>query len=182
MKVRLLIAACLAFVTGAALAQQAPTPDAPATKEDILKLFDVMHNRDEVQKILEQVVQQMQTMNREQMKKRNPSISNEELARMDRDSQEIFKNFPIDEMMNDMIPVYARHLTKSDVDAMISFYSSPTGQKLLREMPTIMSESIQAAYPHMQARLDEILKRMDERNSPGTHKKAPVNRPPVQKD
>src|SRR5205807_5985495 len=167
MKVRLLIAACLAFVTGAALAQQAPTSDAPATKEDILKLFDVMHNRDEVQKVLEQVVQQMQTMNREQMKKRNPSITNEELARMDRDSQEIFKNFPIDEMMDDMIPVYARHLTKSDVDAMISFYASPTGQKLLREMPTSMSESIQAAYPHMQARLDEILKRMDESKSQG---------------
>ena len=62
MKVRLLIAACLVFVTSATLAQQAP--DAPATKEDILRLFDVMHNRDEVQKVLEQVVQQMQTMNR----------------------------------------------------------------------------------------------------------------------
>ena len=102
MKVRLLIAACLAFVTGDALAQQAPTSDAPATKEDILKLFDVMHNRDEVQKVLEQVVQQMQTMNREQMKKRNPSITNEELARMDRDSQEIFKNFPISPNLTSM--------------------------------------------------------------------------------
>lgn len=182
MKGRLLIAACLVFVTSAAVAQQEPAGDAPATKQDILRLFDVMHNRDEVQKILEQVVQQMQTMNREQMKKRNPSITNEELARMDRDSQEIFKNFPIDEMMNDMIPVYERHLTKSDVDAMINFYSSPTGQKLLREMPTIMSESIQAAYPHMQARLDEILKRMDERNNPGSQKKAPVKRPPIQND
>lgn len=48
--------------------------------------------------------------------------------------------YPIDEMIADVIPLYQRHLTRSDVDALITFYSSPPGQHLLNAEPEIMSE------------------------------------------
>ena len=58
-----------------------------------------------------------------------------------------------------MVPVYQKHLNKSDVDAMSAFYSSPTGRKLLREMPAMTAESMQAASPRIQAMMDRVMER-----------------------
>jgi hypothetical protein len=64
-------------------------------------------------------------------------------------------------MLDDMIPVYQKHLTKGDVDAMGAFYSSPTGQKLLREMPAMTAESMQAAGPRIQAMMEKVMDRAE---------------------
>jgi hypothetical protein len=42
---------------------------------------------------------------------------------------------------------------------MKTFYSSPTGQKLLREMPLMTVESMQAASPRIQALMDKVMER-----------------------
>jgi hypothetical protein len=48
-----------------------------------------------------------------------------------------------------------------------AFYSSPVGQKVLHEMPAVTSEAIQAVYPRIQAEVDAVLKRAEEKaNSP----------------
>jgi uncharacterized protein len=160
----------------AAPAQQEASADAPASKEDVMKLFAVMKNHDQARSTLEMVMKQMQAMTRAQLKQRHPGITEEDLARMDRESAQFIKNFPVDELLNDMVPVYQRHLTKSDVDAMITFYASPTGQKLLREMPVISAESVQAAYPRIQRELDAIAKRMDEKASQPPAATTPVEK------
>jgi hypothetical protein len=164
-------ASCLILL--AASAAQPPTSDTPATKADILRLFRIMDTQAQVRQVMEQVMQQMRTLNREQLKKRSPDISEDELARMDKESEEIANSFPVDEIMEDMIPVYQKHLTKKDVDAMIAFYSSPTGKKLLREMPAISAEGMQAVYPRMQKNLDAILRRIDEQANEPKPKPAP---------
>ena len=46
-----------------------------------------------------------------------------------------------DHIPADMVPVYQKHLSKSDVEEMIKFYSTPTGQKILREMPAMTAEA-----------------------------------------
>jgi hypothetical protein len=43
-------------------------------------------------------------------------------------------------MMGNITAVYQRHMSKSDVDAYIAFYSSPAGQHLLDAQPKIMQE------------------------------------------
>ncbi len=78
---------------------------------------------------------------------------------MDRRSDEFLKSFPLDEMLNDMIPIYQKHFTKPDIDALTAFYSSPTGQKFLHEMPEVTSESMRAVYPRIQEAIDAALKR-----------------------
>jgi uncharacterized protein len=153
----------------AALAQQ---PDTPATKDDILKLFRIMDTQDQMRQVMQQVIQEMAEMNREQLKKRPSGVTEDDLAQMDREFKEVAKTYPVDQLMEDMVPVYQKHLTKADVDAMIAFYSSPTGKKLLHEMPAMTSEGIQAAYPRMQKNLDAIMKRMDEKPP-----SAPVQKP-----
>ena len=80
-------------------------PDA-ASKEDVQKLFDVMASREQMAQMMQQVFAQMRTLNRDEIKKRHPDITAAQLASMDRQSEELLKNFPLDEMLSDMIPVY----------------------------------------------------------------------------
>jgi hypothetical protein len=166
MKPRVLLAIGLAcLMTSVAWAQQsaaasAPATDAPATKDDILKLFRVMDTQDQMRQVMQQVIGQMAQMNRDELKKRRSGVTDDDLAEMDKEFKEVAKSYPVDQLMEDMVPVYQKHLSKADVDAMIAFYSSPTGKKLLHEMPAMTAEGIQAAYPRMQKNLDAILKRM----------------------
>lgn len=140
-------------------------PDA-ASKEDVQKLFDVMASREQTEKMMQQLLAQMQSMSREQAKKRIPDISDADLARMEKESGDLIKHFPIDDMLNDMIPVYQKHFTKADIDALTAFYSSPAGQKFLHEMPAVTAETMQTLYPKIQAEIEAIMKRAEKNESP----------------
>ena len=137
-------------------------PDAPS-KEDVQKLFDVMASREQMAQMMQQVFAQARTLNRDEIKKRHPDITADQLASMDRQSEELLKNFPLDAMLSDMIPIYQHHFAKSDIDALIAFYSSPAGQKFLHEMPAVTSETMRAVYPRIQAEVDAALKRAEEK-------------------
>jgi hypothetical protein len=50
----------------------------------------------------------------------------------------------MDEMVDAIVPIYQKHVSKADLAAVTAFYSSPAGQKILKELPAIMSESMQA--------------------------------------
>lgn len=150
--------------------------DPPASREDILKLFDVMQVRSQMNAIMTQVMGQMRTMSHEQMKKQNPNITEAELAKVDASSQQLIQEMPIDGMLDDMIPVYQKHLTKADVDSMVGFYSTPTGQKLLREMPAIVAEGMQAVQPRLLRQMTDTMQKAQQLAKPGTAK--PVPAPP----
>ena len=144
------------------LGQQA-AGDTSASREDIRKLFDVMHIRDQMQLVMDQVLKQMKSMNHEQIKKHDPGVTDEEIARLDAMSDQFLKDVPIDGMLDDMVPVYQKHLTKADVDAMVGFCSSPTGQKILTEMPAMTAEGMQAIQPRMRKMIDEMSEKMEKR-------------------
>ena len=149
------IVLCLFTLVGYSV--HAQTSDAPATREDVLKLFDTMKIHDQMRLVMDSVLTQQRAMVHEALKKRDPNVTPEELKRLDQFMSDLMKDMPINELLNDMIPVYQKHLTRSDVAAMDTFYASPTGQKLLREMPAMTGESIQAANPHMQAMMEKIM-------------------------
>jgi hypothetical protein len=165
MKLKSSLLLCLLAVSICAGAQAtvSTAPDAAST-EDIKKLFDVMASREQMSQMMQQLFAQMRTLSREQIKKKHPDITDTELAQMDRQSQDLIKNFPLDEMLSDMVPVYQRHFTKSDIDALTAFYSSPAGQKFLHEMPEVTSETMRAVYPRIQAQVDAAMKRAEEKS------------------
>jgi hypothetical protein len=43
-----------------------------------------------------------------------------------------------------MIPIYGEHFTHPEVTALVTFYKSPLGSKLVHEMPLVLGESFQA--------------------------------------
>ena len=160
MKRCLVLLALVLATAGTTLGQQAAV-DTSASREDIRKLFDVMRIRDQMKQLMDQVTNQMKSMNHEQIKKHDPQVTDEEIARLDAMSDQYLKDIPIDGMLDDMVPVYQKHLTKADVDAMVGFYSSPTGQKILTEMPAMTAEGMQAMQPRMRKMMEDASEKME---------------------
>lgn len=61
-----------------------------------------------------------------------------------------------------MVPIYQRHFTEQDVRALLAFYRTPVGQKMLREQPKIMVEAMAAGQQFgrqaVEQRLGELQK------------------------
>jgi hypothetical protein len=156
--------AVILFVATTVFAQQ-PTPstgDAPASKEDIQKLFEIMQIHQQMRQVMDSMMKQQSAMIDETLKKRYPQTSAEKIARANRMLAETVKDMPMDALLDDMIPIYQRHFSKTDIDAMNIFYASPTGQKMMREMPALTSESMQASYARMQKQMDALTKRAEQ--------------------
>jgi hypothetical protein len=153
----------IVLATSGLLAQ---TSDPPATHEDIAKLFDTMKIRSQLQMVVDATSKQQREIMHDSLRKNAPQLTEKELSHLDQEMddvmKEVAKDLPIEGLLDDMIPIYQKHLTKSDVEAMNVFYSSPTGQKLLREMPAMTAESMQAATPRMQAVMEKALARVQE--------------------
>ena len=137
-------------------AQQASSDKAPASKEDIEKLFTVLHLRDMMQNVMATSFQQSKEIARETIKKKEPQTTEEQLKRLDAAMDSFVKTLDLSGMLDDMVPVYQRHLTKQDVNAMFAFYDSPTGQKILREQSAMMAESMQAVRPRMEKMMSDM--------------------------
>jgi hypothetical protein len=161
MKRILLAAAIILAMCGYVGAQQNPA-DAPATKEEILKYLQVMHSREMMAKMLDAMSKPMHQMMHEQYVKDKDKLPADFEARMNRMMDDMLKSFPWDEMLDAMVPVYQKHLTKGDVDALVVFYSSATGQKLIKEMPEITAEAMQEMLPLMRKSMDQMTQRMQE--------------------
>ena len=167
-----------------AFGQQAPS-DSPASREQILKMFEVMHIRQQMRPMMEGMFKQQSALVRETMKQRYPQMTDREMTRTNDIMVESVKDFPIDDMLDDMIPVYQKHLTQADAEAMIVFYSSPTGQKLMQELPAITSEGMQAAYPRMQKHMEKVMQRVEQQmkeTSPPKTNSAPKSGSPKNHD
>lgn len=152
--------------------------DAPPTREDVLNLFSLMHVREQVATVMEAIARQQRAIVHDNLKRQTPHITTRDLARLDKFTADIMNELPIEGMLEDMVPVYQKHLNKSDVDAMSAFYSSAPGQKLVREMPAMTTESMQAASPRIQAFMDKVMERAQAmaNEKDGQEKKTPQSK------
>jgi hypothetical protein len=74
----------------------------------------------------------------------------------------MMKDMPFDEMTQAMVPTYQKHFTKGDMEALVIFYNSPAGQKLLREMPAITAESMTAIMPIMRQHMEAVNRKIQQ--------------------
>ena len=152
------LVACL--VLSSIGAAQQTSSDVPAAKEDVERVFEVMHLRDTMKLMMDGIAKQQRQLMHEQLRKNEASLPPDYETRMDKMLDDTLKNFPMEEMFQVMVPVYQKHLNKGDLDAMVAFYSSPTGQKLMKELPAITQEAMQAAFPIMQKEMTLVLERV----------------------
>ena len=181
----ILVAAALAFVPWAlaqapadqtaadkttATAEAIIPQDQQASREQLKKLFEVMRLRqqfDAMMKMLPNFVQQQVHAQMEEMTAKLPDDKKptpEQKAALDK----VMRNYmgkaqaiyPADEMIEDAITVYRRHMSRHDVDAYITFFSSAPGQHLLDAQPQIMKEYMPIAMQRAQARSKELFAQM----------------------
>lgn len=161
----LVLAVVLAASFGSA--QQEPTNNVPATKEDIQKLFTAMHLRERTEDVMKNSRKQTKSVLTDLVNKQSGEITPKEISQlqgmMDDMIEGVYKDYPLDAILQDMVPVYQRHLTESDVNELIAFYSSPIGQTVLREMPAITSEAMQLSTARLQPRMEEAVDRIKQK-------------------
>ncbi len=119
---------CVLF-SAATYAQQQNPADAPASKEDINRLLDAMHSRDTMMSVMNMMSKQIGSMVHQQISQ-NHDLPPDAEERINKMTQDMFKNFPVDDLIQAMIPVYQKHFTKGDIDAVVAFYSSPVGPEI----------------------------------------------------
>ncbi len=158
MKPRIVVVLGLFLFLCCAVFSQEPL-QAAASREEVIKMLDALHTKDMMKTMMTQMGAQAKAMARRNF----PKVSPEQLAEMDRMMDESFRDLPMDEMLDNMIPIYQKHFTKQDIVSMVAFYNSATGQKMLREMPAMMQESMQANMAVMEKRMEATQKRIEQR-------------------
>lgn len=147
-------------------AQPAPSaaipPDQQATKEQVEKFFEVMRLHKQMENMMSMMPKIVEESYQIEMKHVNEQLPpGKRLMPQDQTAVEKVFNkymeramtvYSIDDMIADAVPVYQRHISKSDMDVFIAFYSSAPGQRLLDQQPAIMSEYMAILMPHIQDR------------------------------
>jgi hypothetical protein len=159
---RILLVAALCLCTAVMGFAQQVASDTPATKEDIQKYLDVMHSRDMMRKMIDAMAKPQHQMMHEMYLKHKDQLPPDFEERTSKMMDDMMKSFPWDEMLDAMVPVYQKHLTKADVGALIAFYSTPTGQKVLQEMPAVVAEATQAMMPLLQKQMEAMNQRVQQ--------------------
>ncbi len=132
------------------------------SKEEVLKFMEVLRIKPQLTQYFEGVARQAKLGAQEGFKQKVPDATPAQLAEVERFAEGLFKDMPIDEMIDAMVPIYQKHLTKEDLDGILAFYSSPVGQKLQREQPAMMQEGMQAGGEIGRRRLGTMMQQMDD--------------------
>ena len=161
MRGRVLTMVCvLVLASSFGLAQSSVSPDAPS-KEQVLRFLDLLQVRSRMIQVMDGMKSGMKTGAEAGLRQQLPNATPEQLEKADILADTVFKDVPIDEMFDAMIPIYQKHLTKGDLDAVIAFYSSSAGQRLLKEQPSMMAEGMKAGQDIMLKKIPDLTQRLN---------------------
>lgn len=112
---------------------QDPEPSGLSKRALIRKFLDVFGTR------------QMMTQNFEQM-----------IASLPQDkAKDLQKILNVDEIIDNIMPLYDKYFTQEDLEAYVAFYSSERGQKFLKILPVIMQESVAVNIEYFKTKMPE---------------------------
>jgi hypothetical protein len=57
-------------------------------------------------------------------------------------TKELKVEFSEDKVLDNFVPIYDKHFSATEIDELIAFYGSPTGQKFVSEQPAMMAEGM----------------------------------------
>jgi len=154
----------------ASAAQAVVPPDQQATREQLTKLFEAMRLRkqfDSMTKTMPAIVERQVHEEMAQMTAATTGgkqLSPQQQTALDKLTAKYLQKatslYPAEEMFEDAMAIYKRHMSRSDADAYIAFYSSPPGQHLLDAQPVIMKEYMPVVTGKVQARTRELYAEM----------------------
>ncbi len=162
MKIGFVVCLCL-IAALPAVAQPPAVADATPSKAEVIRFMDLVQIRVRVAQVFDGMKAQARLGAEQGFQKKVPNATPEQLKKVDAIADELFNGFPIDDMINAMIPIYQKHLTKGDLQAVTKFYSSPSGRKFIREAPAMMSEAMQVGGEMGRSRMSDLNDRLQTR-------------------
>jgi hypothetical protein len=171
MKKYLLALAVAATLATPGFAQTAPAID-PAVVPAVKEMMAAMKVRDVMLATMQQMRQAMpqamfnsatQTINA------NPTMSAERkqqaLAQLEKDAPKMRADMDallsdpslIDDMLAEMVPLYASAYTVDEIHQLSAFYQSPVGQKMLATAPRLMGQVMEISNRIMMPRFQKLM-------------------------
>ena len=138
-----------------------------------------MHVRDMMKSMMDIMAKQIRQLTHEQLLK-TPNLPPNAEDKMNEMTDKMLKNMPMDAMLDAMEPVYEKHFTRGDIDALVAFYSTPIGKKMLAEEPAITAEAMQASMGVVQKFMSDTMEQVQQevaqmqKSNEGTSKTEPT--------
>jgi hypothetical protein len=105
-------------------------------KAKILKFIDVFGTRDTMKMNFDQILASMPPQDAEKLK----------------------GAFNIDDVIQELVPLYDKYFTAEDLDGFIQFYTSANGRKLVQVIPLIMKESVDVSAKYFEEHIPADMK------------------------
>ena len=149
MKTRIIIWVASLALTGAfnVVAEEMPDPAAVSKRADIKRLMEVTDASNLGIQVMNRLILTM---------KRGRSDAQEKF--WDDFRTEIDPN----DLIEMIIPIYAKHFTHEEIKQLIAFYESPIGKKMIKVQPQIMMESMAAGEEWGKDLAKKIMKKLHE--------------------
>ena len=175
----------LAFATVLALAGTAPSYAAPANDPQVTAAVKQMFEAMRYREIMTAMYKQMEASIPANIRKTttaavnadmhlDPAAKKARLAEMERRLpavsaavRTLFQDPTVtDDILEAMVPVYARHYTLDEVRQLSAFYKTPVGHKSLVVMPQLMAESMAVSNQVLGPRLHKMMQSLSKNNKP----------------
>lgn len=137
------------------------TSNAQDKKAEIKKLLNLMSS----EKMMEQMMGNMMNIMKQQAASKDQSAESKQKAEkmfsyITEEAGAMMKKV-IDE---DMVDIYAKKFTEQEIKDFIAFYESPSGKKMLTELPAVTNEVMSVMMQkHFPAFQEKIKKRMQDK-------------------
>ncbi len=167
----IIAASCSAYAQAPAPAPAAVDPAAMAAAKEMvaaMKLRDVLAaSMKQAMQSIPQMIDQMSTTIINGNTKLSAAEKKDALAKMKAKNPEMMAAMQslfadpkmIDEMVDEIAPLYARNFTVTEINAIATFYKSDAGAKTLRVMPQLMNESMQISQKIMMPRIGKMMEK-----------------------
>jgi hypothetical protein len=165
----------LAFVAlvlaGPVRSQQKPdastVSNLPPTTTQVVKFMEVMQVRQRIQGAVKTEQDQMRTVVHNMFHKALPDATPAEKAAFEEivasEFDKMFSDYPLEDVLRDMVPIYQSHFSESDLEQVLAFYTSPIGQKVLQEIPAITAEAARVSMARLQPKIDKVMENVSTR-------------------
>lgn len=143
-------------ITAQSNPSQAPAPSAAAQSEaftsgsavdaakeaDIRQLLEVNGTKSLVRQAMDGMMASLSDLLRTNLKETCGQTSNcDQFAQLVVDQLKTDIDASIGKLIDVEVPIYASHFSKEDIEALIQFYQTPLGQRLVMSLPEITKES-----------------------------------------
>ena len=148
------------------VSQSALAASGGASAQQVRELMDVVGTR----RLMSQVAIQMTNM----ISRSVPCVPQATL-------QDLFDNPKAqDDLINQTIAIYQQHFSSADIQGLLAFYRTSLGQKVLREMPAIIHQSIQVGQQWGQQRAQTLVAQLKQEGVLNAQGQCPATqRPPA---